>query len=226
MKLTVNKELKEIEEKLSKLYTKKENIGNDLGKTEETLWKQEDLLTKLENERNNMPYRNHFKISIYVGIIALVSLIFGFSMYIYGLVKLLLLFSTLDQGVLALILFFSSILGFLGVELVCRKIINKIQKKLEKNSKLRITNSNEYQELLSRINVLTNDIEVTRNNFSNKSKDYELANEEYETCKKDRDEKKILVEYISKQMRPTETTLHKSKSYKREHCGDNSCSCF
>lgn len=108
-------------------------------------------------------------------------------------------------------------MGFLGGGLACFKIFSKFEKYLEKKSIMRIINSNEYQELLSKINVLENDIEVTKDDISNKSKDYELVDGEYQICKKDRDEKKILIEYINKQMQPTETTLHKSKSHKKEH---------
>lgn len=103
---TVNKELKELEEKLNELYKKRENIRNDLSETEEILWKHEDLLSKLATRKDYMPQRNQFKISVYVGMTAIASLIFGIIIYIYGLVKILLLFPNLNEGISILILFF------------------------------------------------------------------------------------------------------------------------
>ena len=173
-----------------------------------------------------MPYMNRFVISIYAGILALVCVISVFSLCFNGLIKILLLFPTLSEGVQALILLFSSILGFLGCGLSSSVLVDKIQKKLEKKSIKRIINSKEYQELLSKINILDNELDTIRKTTIEKEKTYKKANEEYEKCKKERDEKKLLVEYISKQMTPTENTLHMVKEYKREYYGDNSCSCF
>lgn len=222
----VSNELKELEERLKELDLKRLSIKDDYEMSEENLWEQEDILSNLESKRDDIPYKNRFVISIYAGILALVCVIFVFSLYFNGLIKTLLLFPTLSEGVQALILLFSSILGLLGCGLSSSVLADKIQKKLEKKSIKKIINSKEYQELLSKINILVNELDTIRKTTIEKEKTYKKANEEYEKCKKERDEKKLLVEYISKQMTPTENTLHMVKEYKREYCGDNSCSCF
>lgn len=213
-------ELKGLDEKLVELDVKRQNAKADYDKIEENLGIKENLLIKLTNKRDDMPYRNHFLISFYAGVLAVSIAIGGIVLYLFGLTKLLMLFPVFINKLQPLVVLIL-ILGILGNGLICGKLVDKIQKKLENRSKNKIINSDEYKKLLDEIDVLSNELIFVREDVGLKEKDYSFAKIEYDTCKKMQDEKRVLAEYIAKQINGVETTIYKSKSHKRDCCSGN-----
>ena len=218
------KELEMLEEQINQLYIKKENIKNECGKIEEILWEQEELLTKLETKRDDMPYKNFFKISVLCGIFSIVGCIGGISIsfvIITNIVKKLIVAMNIVSNSVIILLTMGLILGILGSGFAVYKIVRKLEKRMLNNSFDKIVNSSEYQELLEKIDKLEKEIVSVKDDLLEKEQTMKDAEDIYMAYKKDRDEKKLLIEYVSKQMNPVETTLTLNKGLKSRKDNNN-----
>lgn len=206
--------LKELEKKFEKAKNKYKSIDKDL-------YKQDKLLYELNQKKENIPYKNSM-INICIGVI--ISIILGLGLVVTSTSLLFFIAKKLYQTIITFTVANTSIylcliliISYITSVKLSYKIGTKISEKLEYKSINKIINSKEYQELLEKINKLTNEVNLLKSQVQEKETTMNKVKEEYKTCKKDRDEKKILVEYLEKQINPPEITLSLNKKLKQEN---------
>lgn len=216
----VKKELEQLEVTLKELYIKKLSTKDEYNSIADKIEEQEDLLDELECEKGAMPYKHDFIISVLSGVLAIgsgIGLIIACFRALANITKELVLVSQIPFNQIATPLTQGLILSILGSGTLVGKIGIKVQQKLESWSFNKIINSKEYQDLLEKINKLDSELSLIRIETIEKERIMNEAEEQYKACKKDRDEKKMLVEYIGKQINPVETTLNLNKELKPQH---------
>ena len=215
----LNEELKLLEEQMKEIKKSKEETETKYNNINNEIKKQKEKLKELNYLKENLPYQEYFKISLIVGIPTIIILFSLITAYIYlTTIRIVSLGLLIDNSII--LGFISPLLGIPTIGFIGTKIASKIQKKLEENSYNKITNSQEYLNILKQIKVLEESIDNHKDEALTLEINLIVIRSNYNCHDTEITIKKALINYIEREMSKLEEPKQE-KTYTRRKTLDN-----
>lgn len=190
-------QLENLEDKLLELKSKKEISGEEYSDLFRKISNQRFKLSYLNGKKELMPSSKYTTIDFFVPLLTAFSVLLLINLYS---TVCYVLFSSLLKIINPWPFFITSFLGGLIIIETGVQLQKKINKKIKQYSSNKIINSDEYQEVLKKINELEDEVKLVEDKILCKGDDLHNVRNEYSSLGKEILDKKALINYMDNEM--------------------------